>query len=118
MNCPKCRAAMETVAFEGIEVDRCTACKGLWFDVLEKEHLNDLKGPEVIDVGERPADAGDAHRRRLCPGWKSLMITMSEMGPPQCTSETSRAFFGTFFDAGEFWWLRRGHELSPFWKWS
>jgi Zn-finger nucleic acid-binding protein len=32
MNCPKGSAAMEIVGFDGIEVDRCTGCLGLWFD--------------------------------------------------------------------------------------
>ena len=39
MNCPKCSAEFETVSFKDIEVDRCTGCKGLWFDMLEKDDL-------------------------------------------------------------------------------
>jgi len=32
---------MAKVAFEGVEVDRCTLCDGIWFDALEKEQLRD-----------------------------------------------------------------------------
>ena len=64
LNCPKCAAAMEKVTFQNITVDRCTACRGLWFDALEQEHLAAIKGSEAIDVGARPAGAGGQGRRR------------------------------------------------------
>jgi Zn-finger nucleic acid-binding protein len=102
---------VSTVAFEGIEVDRCTGCKGIWFDVLEKEHLNDLHGSEAIDVGETPADAPDAHRRILCPVCKTLMINMSVAGHPDLKYESCTVCFGAFFDAGEFREFKGGHGL-------
>ncbi len=52
MTCPKCEGAMEPVEFEGIEVDRCTKCGGLWFDLLEHEDLKALEGSEAIDTGD------------------------------------------------------------------
>jgi Zn-finger nucleic acid-binding protein len=100
MNCPKCQAAMEKVTFEGIEVDRCTSCKGIWFDVLEKEHLNEMKGSEQIDIGEKPADASTPHRI-LCPVCKTQMISMSVVGHPGLKYESCTVCFGAFFDAGE-----------------
>jgi Zn-finger nucleic acid-binding protein len=39
MNCPKCASAFAKNSFSEIEVDRCLGCKGLWFDMLEKEDL-------------------------------------------------------------------------------
>ena len=39
MECPKCEASMQRVLHQGIEVDRCTQCKGLWFDYLEKDAM-------------------------------------------------------------------------------
>jgi Zn-finger nucleic acid-binding protein len=40
MNCPKCRIeAMKHETYEGIEVDRCPACKGMF---LEKGELKGL----------------------------------------------------------------------------
>jgi Zn-finger nucleic acid-binding protein len=106
---------METVTFEGIGVDRCTVCKGLWFDVLEKEHLNELKGSEAIDVGEKAADAAEAHRI-LCPVCKTQMITMGVMGHPGLKYESCTVCFGAFFDAGEFREFKGGHGLPRFLK--
>jgi predicted RNA-binding Zn-ribbon protein involved in translation (DUF1610 family) len=41
--CPKCGAALITVPYKGIEIDKCSRCLGLWLDggdferVLESE---------------------------------------------------------------------------------
>jgi len=36
MECPKCKSAMEEVTYgRNMTVDRCTSCKGIWFDVGE-----------------------------------------------------------------------------------
>ena len=44
LTCPKCKAAMEKVDFQTVVVDRCTGCRGLWFDNLEHEKLKLLEG--------------------------------------------------------------------------
>ena len=52
MDCPKCQAVMEEHTLStlsgGITVDRCTQCKGLWFDIGEAD--------PTVGLG---ADAGD-----------------------------------------------------------
>jgi Zn-finger nucleic acid-binding protein len=101
MNCPKCKGVMAKVAFEGIEVDRCAACDGIWFDALEKEHLAETPGAEAIDVGKRPADAGEHHRLQ-CPVCKTPMIPMVVQGRADLKYESCTVCFGAFMDAGEF----------------
>lgn len=32
MNCPKCKAEIHEMKFEGVEVDFCSSCRGIWFD--------------------------------------------------------------------------------------
>lgn len=39
MKCPKCGSDMQEEHLEGIEVDRCTVCDGLYFDQGELETL-------------------------------------------------------------------------------
>lgn len=39
MKCPKCGSDMREEHLEGIEVDRCTVCNGLYFDEGELETL-------------------------------------------------------------------------------
>jgi Zn-finger nucleic acid-binding protein len=112
LKCPKCDAVMEKVAFGGIEVDRCTSCKGLWFDALEREKLKDVKGSESIDVGKaaagRAAPAGaaasgaDDKRRFTCPVCRTPMIRMVDVDQRHLHYESCTVCFGAFFDAGEF----------------
>lgn len=42
MRCPKCRSDMQPVNYEGVEVDRCGSCQGLWFDAGEFRDLAQL----------------------------------------------------------------------------
>ena len=39
MKCPKCGSDMKEEHLEGIEVDRCTVCEGVYFDHGELETL-------------------------------------------------------------------------------
>jgi Zn-finger nucleic acid-binding protein len=92
---------MEKVSVGDIEVDRCTACKGIWFDAREHEKLKRVKGAQSIDTGERPADAAEAHKIE-CPICHTPMITLSVIGHPKLKYESCTVCFGAFFDAGEF----------------
>ena len=51
MDCPKCGAEMQTIMYGSIYVERCVGCKGLWFDMLEREHMAAIEGSEIIDIG-------------------------------------------------------------------
>lgn len=39
MRCPKCGMELEEIQFEGLLVDRCTSCSGVWLDHGELEAL-------------------------------------------------------------------------------
>jgi hypothetical protein len=39
MCCPKCGHAMVEVVLDGIKVDKCTCCKGIYFDDGELEQI-------------------------------------------------------------------------------
>jgi TFIIB-like protein len=38
-HCPKCPGNLETYTFEGLTVDRCRACGGIWLDRGELEAI-------------------------------------------------------------------------------
>jgi Zn-finger nucleic acid-binding protein len=103
MNCPKCDHAMEKVQYGGIEVDRCTECKGLWFDMLEAEHLKAIKGSEAIDVGDpKTGKKYDKVDRVKCPVCSGPMIRMVDSRQHHIWYESCPVCYGLFFDAGEF----------------
>lgn len=39
LQCPRCQSKLTTVAFEGVEIDRCDSCSGVWLDSGELEQL-------------------------------------------------------------------------------
>jgi hypothetical protein len=44
MKCPKCGYDLITGDWDGIQIDQCTHCHGVWFDAGEAESL--LKSPQ------------------------------------------------------------------------
>jgi Zn-finger nucleic acid-binding protein len=48
MKCPKCGHDLEVVQYEGITIDRCTNCAGIWLDPGELEQLRNLKDGNVL----------------------------------------------------------------------
>lgn len=102
MNCPKCQEPMEIVRFEAIEVDRCTACKGIFFDGSEAEALRKLRGSEVIDVGDAAVgSAQNGNDRIRCPRDRTQMVRIVDAKQPHIWLETCSVCNGMFFDAGE-----------------
>ena len=103
MTCPKCGSSMQPVTFEGIEVDRCTGCQGLWFDALEDRDLRAKKGAESIDVGSAATGAEhDAKGKIDCPRCGTRMVRMVDADQPHVWFEQCGVCHGRFFDAGEF----------------
>ena len=103
MNCPKCNAAMEKVQVQEVEVDRCTGCKGIWFDASEQEDLRKIVGSEKVDSGDRArGKVMDSIRKVNCPVCHSPMIEMVDHKHPNVHFESCHVCYGIFFDAGEF----------------
>lgn len=94
---------MEKVVFQGITVDRCTGCKGIWFDMLEKEDLEKLKGSEEIDTGDVEVGKKFNEMGRVsCPVCNVAMLRMVDARQPHIWFEGCPTCYGVFLDAGEF----------------
>ncbi len=39
MHCPKCGMVLETVAFRGLQIEKCFSCNGTWLDAGELDQL-------------------------------------------------------------------------------
>jgi hypothetical protein len=48
MHCPKCGMEMVEITFEGIHVDKCSECLGIFFDNGELEQLIDRNKPGFL----------------------------------------------------------------------
>jgi Zn-finger nucleic acid-binding protein len=101
--CPKCRAPMLPVTVQDITVDRCTACKGIWFDLMEHRRLRDVKGSEAIDTGSPPSDPNAKPATKLkCPRCTAPMTRLRDVDNRSIEYEYCAVCNGAFFDAGEF----------------
>ncbi len=62
MDCPKCVGKLQKKQAEGIEIDVCFVCEGIWFDsnelkeILKRDSLNFKK----IDLGREELDGKEA----------------------------------------------------------
>jgi len=96
MICPRCRSDQIVVETEGVEVDWCPECSGVWFDAGELEALLGRERP-VDDVFGLPPDAVKEERLR-CPRCRqhlrkvSLGATILDVCPHN---------HGIWFDADE-----------------
>ena len=102
LQCPKCSHGMEEVTHGNVAIDRCTNCKGLWFDADEAHQLRNIEGSEALDDG----DAGE--------GWK--WDSRADINCPHCGKQMEKSSgpkqkhiwyevcpdHGVFMDAGEF----------------
>lgn len=103
LTCPKCRSLMAPVRFAGIEVDRCTGCSGLWFDLLEQEDLREEPGSDALDTGDPEVGRRyDQVGLIRCPVDHEPMVRMVDKGQPHLWLESCPLCYGMFFDAGEF----------------
>ena len=65
LRCPKCDAAMRTFERNGIHIDRCTECGGLFLDRGELERLVDAEAGYYSRSGATAPAAGPANA-----GWQ------------------------------------------------
>jgi uncharacterized protein len=118
MTCPKCQATMERVAVGAIDVDRCTGCHGIWFDLLEDDRVRAAGQAAAIDVGDAAAgQERDPQRRIDCPRCHTRLISMVDVEQPDIRFESCKFCYGRFLDAGELRGLADdGSQLLARWQ--
>lgn len=102
MKCPKCYSNLEKVVVDNIEIDKCVSCKGIWFDMLEKEDLLKIIGSEK-SVDETKKIDKDMNKINdiKCPKCKTNMIPMVDM-KSGVEYESCTKCYGIYLDDGEF----------------
>ena len=100
MDCPRCQSAqLELKDLQGIEVDKCPQCQGLWLDHHELDQLEDL----VLDDDRLKGTMVYAQRG-------------SEISCPKCRGAMSTFNYRAydlpidFCDEGHGFWLDAGEE--------
>lgn len=103
LQCPKCHGNLEAVVYADIQVERCTNCKGIWFDSQEAQTLKKIKGSETIDIGD--TEIGQKFDEVVdinCPKCHTLMTKMVDLKQSHIWYEKCPVCYGIWFDSGEF----------------
>ena len=105
MKCPKCSAPMEITSFKEMEIDRCSNCKGLWFQPEELAALRNetwmadyILDEGKVKTGKKFNKIRDVH----CPQCNAEMEQQTDPEQPHVVYESCPQGHGTFLDAGEF----------------
>jgi Zn-finger nucleic acid-binding protein len=67
MQCPTCNLALQLAERQGVEIDYCPQCRGVWLDrgeldkILERAHTFDMASPSMAGRYERE-EYFDEHR--------------------------------------------------------
>ena len=102
LKCPKCHHGMEEVTHEGITIDRCSGCEGLWFDGDEAQQLKRMPASERVDTGKSAKGRQyDDCAEISCPRCGRRMEKSADWKQVHIWYESCRDH-GIFMDAGEF----------------
>lgn len=105
MKCPACGSLLIVVEHEGIELDHCPECSGVWFDSGELELLLETMrlGTNVLSLQSllTSPEASSTERRRGCPicGKKMRKATIGHQ--PEVLVDACERGDGLWFDRGE-----------------
>lgn len=105
MDCLRCNSSMKKMTLDGVLVDKCSNCQGIWLDSNELEMLK-------FDDGKEKEDLMLEARKELVQEKKRLLTTVGMC--PKCQRHSLKTFhrsgveidqcpacYGLFFDHGE-----------------
>ncbi len=79
MNCPKCESEMRSYERNGVTIDQCTGCRGIFLDRGELERLIDAEGSHYereFDERSQEKESGKPRKSKK----KSFLENLMEMG--------------------------------------
>ncbi len=112
MNCVKCSSPMKTFEVEGIEIDQCPKCSGIWCDPGEYEKLLKIKNSEkLLDRSKKVEEHND--KVGFCPrcGGQKYMVQVSSVNPRIKIDKCVKCN-GLWLDGGEFEVLQIDEVMS------
>ncbi|MCF6175570.1 MAG: zf-TFIIB domain-containing protein [Victivallaceae bacterium] len=114
MQCPKCRAGLVKKKIEGIEVDKCIKCSGIWFDFDELGQIMNKEYQESL-TNQVDNNTGDDVIEVPCPrcGGAGKMIPVFDP-IKDIHIDTCTVCYGHWLDGGEYGKLKNSSILDIF----
>ena len=102
MMCPVCNEPLVVLEMEGVEIDRCFSCGGIWLDAGEMEFIAGSAGADVEKLqralwsGEKSPEPG-----RKCPRCGKKMNELNVGEKKKVTIDRCPRGQGIWLDKGE-----------------
>jgi len=107
MKCPHCSGSLGEIDNEGVTLDFCSSCKGIWFDRGEVGKYFELSR-DLPALGEE--DREERSSNLSCPRCSDSQLTEMRYSPPYALIvDRCSSCGGMWFDQGEVQML---HKLS------
>jgi len=114
--CPNCKISLIVLELEGIEIDYCTECGGVWLDEGELELIMDIEGTEPDklpnEINEIFAKKPDAKSQKRCVRCEAKM-RLVRVGEPPVAIDRCPLGDGIWFDQGEMQTLIQSSHKDP-----
>lgn len=103
MQCPKCpNSPLVATPVQAIEVDRCKACGGIWFDNHELIPLLHEKISDLAALQGKSVSRGANQKHGLCPRDNAGLLRVSSALGRSVILDTCPECRGIWLDGGEF----------------
>jgi len=101
MRCPVDKEPLVILEYQGVEIDYCLTCGGVWLDAGELELLlgDEAACASFIAGGDPKAIAGEKPRR--CPACRKKMAKIVTKGDKPVVYDQCKRGHGLWFDDGE-----------------
>ena len=102
MNCPACKQQpLIVIEYDGIEVDYCVQCAGIWLDQGELELLLGGATEAVRYLGTMNEGAQAREKKRACPICNRAMNKAQQAATPSVLYDCCGLGHGLWFDRHE-----------------
>lgn len=131
MKCPKCRSSLAPVQYEGVEIDRCTKCKGVWVDegelltILDREEMPipESVSKSVIAHAKPGIPKEELQKVENCPKCDGVLRAMNYNYASGIIVDVCPNHHGIWFDTDELekvqahyeHWQKRAKEEGQKW---
>ena len=103
MQCPKCETeALKEFDVEGVALDRCPRCAGVWFDAQELTELLSEEAEHVAQLLKGRTNAQADEKRGRCPRDASNLIRVFSSIDRSVVLDACGECRGVWLDGGEF----------------
>jgi uncharacterized protein len=102
-NCPKCKTpTLKPFEIDSVTVERCSSCRGIWFDADELGHLLREQASQVTDILTGSVNEEIDAIKGLCPRDGSQLMRVYSSIDRTVVVDACGQCRGIWLDGGEF----------------